>query len=86
MLYCSSCFSRLHRSGAATSVVLCSCFSGRRKVDLVVYNLQLVLSRCIGVRVTYKRVLDWVVGFIDTLYTQFASTGNYSAIVVLNTL
>jgi hypothetical protein len=34
----------------------------------------------------YRRVLDWIIGFIDTLFTQLDSTGNYSAIADLHTL
>jgi hypothetical protein len=33
-----------------------------------------------------KRVLGWVIGFIDTLYTPLGTTGNYSAIADLHTL
>jgi hypothetical protein len=35
---------------------------------------------------TYSSVLDWMFGFIDTLYTPLGTTGNYSAIAVLHTL
>jgi hypothetical protein len=43
----------------------------------------MILSR---VGVTYRRGLDWTIGFIDTLYTQLGITGNYSAIADLHTL
>jgi hypothetical protein len=34
----------------------------------------------------YRRVLDWMIGFIDTLYTPVGTTINYSAIADLHTL
>jgi hypothetical protein len=42
-----------------------------------------VLSRVGG---CIRRVLDWMIGFIETLYTPLGSTGNYRAIADLHTL
>jgi hypothetical protein len=33
-----------------------------------------------------RRVLVWMIGFIDFLYTPLGTTGNYSAIADLHTL
>jgi hypothetical protein len=33
-----------------------------------------------------RRALDWMIGFVDTLYTYLRTTGNYSAIADLHTL
>jgi hypothetical protein len=33
-----------------------------------------------------RRGLDWMIGFIDTLYIPLGTTGNYSAIADLHTL
>jgi hypothetical protein len=37
-------------------------------------------------RVTIRQGMDWMVGFIDTLYTPLGTTGKYSAIANLHTL
>jgi hypothetical protein len=36
--------------------------------------------------VTYRRVLDWMIRFIDNLYIKIGATGNYSAIANLHIL
>jgi hypothetical protein len=35
---------------------------------------------------TYRHVLDWMVEFIDTLFTQSGTTGSYITIANLHTL
>jgi hypothetical protein len=40
----------------------------------------IITCRCLCV--TYRRVLDRMLGFIDTLYTVLGTTGNYSASVI----
>jgi hypothetical protein len=34
----------------------------------------------------YTRILDWIIGFIDILYTVVGTTGNYIAIADLHNL
>jgi hypothetical protein len=36
--------------------------------------------------VAYRRVLDWIIGFIDILYTPLGTKDNYSANADLHTL
>jgi hypothetical protein len=45
-----------------------------------------VIVTCTGLRLTYRRVLYWMIGFIAPYtFTQFRTTGNYSAIAILHT-
>jgi hypothetical protein len=44
-----------------------------------------ILSR-VWVCRTYRRVLNWMIGFINSLYMQLGTTGKYSAIADLHTL
>jgi hypothetical protein len=47
------------------------------------FCLRNILSR---LGVTYRRVLDWMIGFIAPYtFTQFGTTGQYSAIAILHT-
>jgi hypothetical protein len=46
----------------------------------------MILSRLGVLRWIYGRVLDWMIGFLGTLYTVLWTTGNYSAIADLLTL
>jgi hypothetical protein len=41
-----------------------------------------LFCRIFGVRVTYRWILDWMIGFIDTLYIELVIKINYSAIAV----
>jgi hypothetical protein len=52
-------------------------------IVLYIYIHMHIFSR---VLVTAEGVLDWMIRFIDTLFTQLGTTGNYSAIADLHTL
>jgi hypothetical protein len=53
------------------------------KTSIVVRYPQTVTScHDLGGCVTYRRLLDWMIEFIDTLYIQLGTTGNYSATAI----
>jgi hypothetical protein len=52
------------------------------------YHIRTSIIHCKdeGVCVTHRRGLNWIIGFIDTLYTPLGTTGSHSAIADLHTL
>jgi hypothetical protein len=70
----------------STGVAVSGKITHVRKFQLGVplYIMGCILSH-VGV-VIVRRVLDWMIGLIDTLYTQLVTTINYSAIAVLHIL
>jgi hypothetical protein len=47
--------------------------------------IALYIVTCRGLHVTYRWLLDWSIGFIDTLYTVLVNYRPNSAIAVLHT-
>jgi hypothetical protein len=52
----------------------------------VKYNEEIIATIFRGLRVTYRRGLDCMIGFIDTVYTALGTTHNYNATADLHTL
>jgi hypothetical protein len=60
---------------------------GRQSVNVVreepLFTVRTILSR-VTVRVIYRRVLDWMTGFFDTLYTPVGTRGRRGPVSVLH--
>jgi hypothetical protein len=71
-----------HRIPQRSILILSSHLRLRLPSGIFPSGLPTNIVTCRGLCLTYRRVLEWMIGFIDTLFTQLGTTCSHSATAV----